>query len=466
MLRRILDSPWLYFGLAAVLVVVGLASQIEVRLPPRPAGTVEDIAKLRERKDLNVVLILIDTLRADHLTGFGYGRPTSPFLDRLMADGVRFTNVEAQSTWTKSSMASLWTSFWPIQTGILRWDQSLPGGAPMPAKAFKTLGFQTAGIYRNGWLAPKFGFGQGFDVYYKPSASATPAKFQHRNPSAHPLTGSDADITVSTAGFLNSYGRDRFFLYLHMMDVHQYAYDASSPVFGTSYVDFYDSAIAWVDHNVGVMAKSFDDHRLLDHTVFVIASDHGEEFGEHGLEGHARNLYDEVTHVPLIISFPFALPDGIVVDQLVRNVDIVPTILDLVGLPLPEGSPGHSLVPLIEAAGRGQPITDAPPPAFAHLDLAWGQTEHPPNPIVSVKTPDWKLIHALNGTDPEQLYDEKKDPKNLRNVATQEAAPLAVLKPLISQYLATPPASWGTPDQVQIESQQLEQLKALGYIIK
>ncbi|HTF35297.1 MAG TPA: sulfatase [Myxococcota bacterium] len=465
MLRRILDSPWLYFTLAALLLIAAILSQLEIRLPPRHAGTIDDIARLRERKDLNVVWVVIDTLRADHLSGYGYARSTSPVMDRLAGEGVSFTHVEAQSTWTKTSMASLWTSLWPIQTGILRWDQSLAEKVKMPAEALKDAGFRTAGIYRNGWLGTKFGFGQGFDTYYRPSTDIKPGGFERHNPSAHPLKGSDGDITESVFEFLRGYGRERFFLYLHLMDVHQYAYDVSTPVYGTAYMDSYDSAINWVDHNLGVIEKALDDAKLLDRTVLVISSDHGEAFREHGFDGHARTLYSETTRVPLIVSFPFLLPKGVVVNEQVRNLDVWPTIFDLLGLPPIEGAVGRSLLPLVEAAGRGQTVPDPPPPAFAHLDRTWGSIEQKPAPIVSVKKAGWKLIHSMNSKEPEELYDENKDPGDRKNVANEEGAARAELEPLISQYLALPLGPGGTPTKVEVDKDQLEQLRALGYIV-
>lgn len=466
MLRRLLDSPWLYFSAAGLLVVIGLLSQVEVRLPARSEGSVSDIAKLRERDDLNVIFVVIDTLRADHLSSYGYPRKTSAFMDSLAERGVRFERVEAQSTWTKTSMASLWTGFWPSQTGVLRWDQSLPDAALMPAEVFQKAGFRTAGIYRNGWLAPKFGFGQGFETYLKPTTAATPAKFQKHNPSADPLQGSDADATFGAFEFLRGNGKQRFFLYLHLMDVHQYAYDANTPIFGTSYMDAYDSAIAWVDHNLGILAMGLEKEGLLDKTILVIASDHGEAFDEHGVEGHAQDLHGEVTQTPLLISFPFALKEPLVIPDQVRNVDIMPTLLDILGLPpLPDAS-GRSLVPMMERVARGEPPTEPPWPAYSELDRTWGQMEKAPSLIVSLRQGDWKLIHWVDGSKPELLYDKKTDPGEQRNLAPDGKGPLAGFEQEISRYLALAPAPFGAPTQVEVDSAQLEQLRALGYIIK
>jgi arylsulfatase A-like enzyme len=465
-LRRILDSPWLYFGAAALLVAAGLLSQVRVRLPERSTGSVDAISALRERDDLNVIFVLIDTLRADHLSGYGYSRKTSPFLDSLAQTGIRFSRVEAQSSWTKTSMASLWTGFWPSQTGVLRWDHSVPESAKMPAEQFQDAGFRTAGIYRNSWLTPKFGFAQGFDTYLRPVAAATPARFEKKNPSTHPLQGSDADVTLSAIEFLKANANERFFLYLHLMDVHQYAYDAKIPAFGTSYLDAYDTSIAWVDHNLGVLYAKLAEAGLLERTVIVVAADHGEAFGEHGFEGHARDVHAEVTETPLIISLPFALEEPVVVDDLVANVDIMPTILDLVGLPPLPGAAGRSLVPLILAAGSGEKAPLEPRPAYAELDRTWGATEQKPALVVSLRNDDWKYIHSVDGSVPEQLYDKREDPGEKTNVAAEQSVPLAALVQQVSRYLALAPAPFGRADQVEVGEEELERLRALGYVIK
>ena len=208
--------------------------------------------------------------------------------------------------------------------------------------------------------------------------SRTPERFERRSPSTHPLLGNDFDATEAAVEFLRAHTRDRFFLYVHYMDLHQYMYDqeAAKLAFGTSYSDAYDSALSWVDRNVGRLVEELQELNLLRRTVVVVASDHGEGFYEHGQEGHARTLYREVSEVPLVFSLPFALETGVVVKPLVRNVDLFPTLLDLLGLPpLPE-TDGRSLVSLIEAAARGNGAPDEAgkelPSALSYLDRSWG----------------------------------------------------------------------------------------------
>jgi arylsulfatase A-like enzyme len=466
--RRLLNSPWLYFGLAALLAAGYVASRVEIRLPSRPVGTAADIATLRERDDLNLVFVLIDTLRADRLSSYGYERPTSPVLDDLASVGVRFAHVQAQSSWTKCSMASLWTSLYPQHSGVLRFRDALPEKAVLPAEMLRQAGLRTGGIWRNGWIANNFGFGQGFELNVRPTPSRTPEKFERRNPSTHPLQGSDRDATESAIRFVRTHRDERFFLYVHYMDVHQYLYDESSTLFGTGYSDAYDNAIHWVDRNLGMLAAELDRLDLLKRTLIVIAADHGEAFYEHGLEGHARNLYREVTETPLVLALPFRIEGGVVVEPTVRNIDVWPTVLDLMGLaPLP-GARGRSLLPLVLAtteatppAGRSGPS----PLAFAQLDLRWGRMAEEPDPLVSLVRGPHRYLHRVNAPERSELYDRSTDPEEQQNLLGEDPALVAELRSDVEAYLAGPPADFGPAEEVEVDEMRREQLRALGYAI-
>ncbi len=463
MLRKLLDSPWLYFSLAGLILVVAVLSQVQIHLPSRPVGRVEDLDGLRERSDLNVVFFLIDTLRADHLSCYGYGRETSPVIDFLTKTGVRFAHVESQSSWTKASMASLWTGAYPRRTGVLRYPDAVSPEATLPAEVLRGAGYRTAGIFRNGWVANNFGFAQGFDLYVQPRVSATPAKFQRRSPSAHALHGSDWDATESAAEFIVGNKQERFFLYVHYMDVHQYLYEVDSGKFGNDITDAYDNAIHWTDRNVSSVLGELERNDLLSRTVVVIAADHGESFYEHGIEGHARNLYREVTETPFILILPFRLEPGIVVDARVQNVDVWPTVLDLLGLPPLPGADGRSLVPLIRAAanGAGEPEDLVERPSFAELDQTWGRTAADPRPIVAVVDGRYRMIRHVNSGRSE-LYDRNIDPREQTNLAEAEPAALAALEARVEAYLSSVSA-WQVP-QVELDEMRRAQLQALGYL--
>ncbi len=259
------------FTVLAAVVMLALITAGLVRVlihtgdrDSRPRGTLEDLLALRERSDLNVLFVLVDTLRADRLGAYGYQRDTSPNLDALAATGIRFAQQVSQSSWTKCSMASLWTGLYPVRTRVLRSYDVVSQEARMPAEVFQEAGFRTAAIWRNGWIDPNFGFSQGFEIYLSPrSERRNRARVKRLEDPNVSLIGDDADILNSALEFLRNHGHERWFLYLHMMDVHQYTYSEDAALFGTSYSDSYDNSIRWVDSLLGFRANSFttETHR-------------------------------------------------------------------------------------------------------------------------------------------------------------------------------------------------------------
>src|SRR5262249_10579794 len=156
-------------------------------------------------------------LRAEHLSSYGYQRPTSPTIDFIASQGVRFAHHLSQSSWTKCSMASLWTSLYPQHSGVTRFEDVLPAEAHMPAEILSEAGFRTAGLWRNGWVEGYFGFDQGFQTYTRPNVFPVPAEVRRENPT-NPHGGTDQDLVRSAEEFLKVNADQRWFLYLHLMD--------------------------------------------------------------------------------------------------------------------------------------------------------------------------------------------------------------------------------------------------------
>jgi choline-sulfatase len=464
MLSRIFGRRSLFIVVAIVLVVGGLALQLDVRTNPRPLGSADDIASLAARNDLNLLFVLIDTLRADRLSAYGYGRETSPNIDALAATGVRFAENLSQSSWTKCSMASLWTGSYPARTGVTRAPQAISDEARMPAEILNQAGLRTFAIWRNGWIRPAFGFSQGFEVYHSPRATPIPASVRRERPSAS-VVGTDQDTAFSAMEFLRAHGDERWFLYLHLMDVHQYVYDKDSALFGNTYSDIYDNSIRWTDRVLGSVIEQLDARGLREKTLIVLAADHGEAFGEHGREGHARDVYGEVTTTPLILSFPFRLEPGVVVEAPSENVDLWPTLLDLLGLPPLEDADGRSRRPELLAAARGAPAPARQNPRFAHLDQTWGRSNREPRPMVSVSDGSFRLIRP-EGDVPAELFDKAADPREQVDLASDRPEVLAHMIKLAEDYLASEPAEWAGDSEVEIDPQELEQLRALGYQVE
>ncbi len=469
-MTKLIDMRWPWLVAAALLLLVFVSTFFEVRFPgdwdTRPVGTVEDITALAERGDLNVLMLTIDTLRAERLGVYGYERDTSPHLDSLAASGVRFERHLSQSSWTKASMASLWTGFYPSRTGITRYDGVLPEDALMPAEVLRDAGFQTVGLWRNGWVSPTFGFDQGFDVYQRPIGTTLPANLRRENPTLSER-GTDESLVEAGLEFLRVSGDRPWFLYMHMMDLHEYVYDADSALFGSKSSDLYDNSIRWTDGTVGFLMEKLAEMGQLDRTLIAIVSDHGEAFLERGIEGHARRVYRETTEVPFLLLFPFRLEPGVVVKTRSQNVDVWPTLFELLGIETSEGSDGRSLVPDILASARGEEPAAEDRIAFAALDQNWAKRDASALPTVAVVDGPHRYIRVQNegGDLQEQLFDATDDAREVRDWAATDPATLERLRAIADEYYQRKP-DWGESPTREIDELELNLLRALGYKIE
>jgi arylsulfatase A-like enzyme len=463
--------PWL---VAAGLILLWLASTAvrfeDSSVDDRPVGGEAEILQLAERDDVNVLFILIDTLRAERLGAYGYHRDTSPAIDEFASKGVRFARQLSQSTWTKASMASLWTGLYPVHTGVTRFDHVVSDEAVMPAEVFRDAGFKTIGIYRNGWVAPTFGFNQGFDVYTHAPRLRVKSKVRARNPTIS-NDSNDEETVAAAIEFLRVSGHDgRWLLYLHFMDVHEFLYDEESALFGGAHSDMYDNSIRWTDGTLKILFSYLREFGLADNTIVAIASDHGEAFRERGLEGHARAVYRETTEVPFLLAFPFKLEPGVVVPTRTQNIDIWPTIFDLIGIDPPAGLDGVSRVPEILTAVAGETIeADDDEPAIAILDETWGRQKLPPRLRVAVSEGPYRYVRreaAPNGnsTPTEELFDAASDPKELEDVLENRPEVADRLRRIAADQLEEAP-TWGEAPKREIGELELNQLRALGYAL-
>ncbi|MBW2425010.1 MAG: sulfatase [Deltaproteobacteria bacterium] len=455
-------SPKALAAIGVAMVLLFILSSIDFYRDPRPVAEVAEIEAIAERDDLNLLFIVIDTLRADRLSGYGYGRETSPGLDYLAREGIRFSRHRAQSSWTKNSMASMWTGLHPVRSGVLRHGDALPAEARLPAEILRDAGFVTAGIWRNGWVAPNFGFAQGFETYQSPLTRSAPSEVR-RKARAGRIDGTDIDTILSANQFMRTNIDRRWFLYLHLMDVHQYVTNDESAIFGNSYSDAYDNSILWVDLQIRALTGELDRLGLRDRTLIAVVSDHGEAFGEHGLEGHARNVYSEVTHTPWILGLPLRIRGGIVVRDVTENVDVWPTLLELLGLPPMPESDGISRLPAIVRApktiARGDQVD------FAHLDRTWGRVNAEPSPTIGVRDGRFRLVRYLGEEARDELYDLQSDPLEQTNVAPLRPAILKRLQGRADSYMEQEIVWSEGVTRVDLDEMDLMQLRALGYSI-
>ncbi len=446
-------------GLFASLGLSFLALGCERRVAPA-----EIPAQLQALGQPSLVLILVDTLRADFTTPYGFAEDTSPELARWAERGVLFERDRAQSSWTKISVASLLTSLWPRSHGMREARDGLADGAVTLAEVLHDAGYATYAVQTNGWLHQSFGFQQGFDRYMFPKTGGDPRLGQ---PSLWP----HADRVVEEAGrLLDAHDPARpFFLYLHFMDVHEYAAPPHFKTFGTDSKGAYLAAIRWVDDAIERVRKQIAATGDLEQTLIVFVADHGEAFGEHGVHGHARNVLTPVAWVPLVLRFPFRVEPPLRVATQVRNLDVAPTLLELAGVPVPDSFEGTSLVPLITGAREQADL-----PSFAALGV-------PLFPDASVQTSvsDGRWTYARNASPPaddpeayegkavapgaEFLFDRRVDPGENANLIAREPAEAKRMAALLDAHLAE--RQRGVVEKgVRIDPEIAERLRAMGYL--
>jgi choline-sulfatase len=419
----------------------------------------------------NVIVYLVDALRADHLGCYGYGRPVSPRVDAFAREAVLFRHTVAQSSWTRPATTTLLTGLFPRTHGVNGKRDVLAGEAVTLAERLREQGYRTAGFVTNGNVARSFGLGQGFETY-------------ELLPQKHSAA---TDVNAEAAGWLqNQWKRDApFFLYLHTVEPHapytpplpfrqrfapgvrdegltrmnvlkrlEEGRIAATPELRRNLLDLYDSEIAANDAAFGELLDLLGRRGILEDTVIVFVSDHGEEFLEHGGWEHGRTLHAEMLDVPLIVRVP-GLKSGKVVQRQVQQADVVPTVLDLLGLPVAAGVDGRSLVPWI--AGDGPAGEDpAETAAFSWLDQHGLRA-------AAVTTPGWRLIEDRLPTPGRALYDRRADPGEHRDLTAERAVRAGYLRARLRTEERLRKgrlrAGESTPD-----SELRKQLEALGYV--
>jgi arylsulfatase A-like enzyme len=346
-------------------------------------------------------------------------------------------------------MASLMTSLWPRSHAVRETTDGLGEAALTLAEVFRAAGYRTYGVQSNGWLEQTFGFHQGFERYMFPRGGGGPALRSSIWPHADNVY-LEADRLIAAHP-----PADPFFLYLHFMDVHEYAAPPDHKRFGEDDRGAYVAAIAWVDEVLERLRHRLDHAGLLDRSLLVLASDHGETFGEGGAHGHARNVLAPVLRVPLLIRLPFPAKPVRVAAR-VRNLDIAPTLLDLAGIPAPPDFEGRSLVPWI--AGTGQAVDL---PAYASLTALLYR-----DAVLQESVSDGPWTFARNAGEPasELLFDSGVDPDANVNLVDIETERADALRAALDSHLSREPSPGAARTDVRIDPSLAQKLRALGYM--
>ena len=388
----------------------------------------------------NVVLIVVDDLRADHVSSYGYHRETAPFVDELAQQGVLFENAISQSSWTKTSVASILSSLNPDAHGVHRANDVLSHDLVLLPELLQEAGYRTFCVHGNPWMDRQFGFNQGFDYYV----------YSHW----HNEDMSGERVMREAIKWLGSEPEEPFFLYLHFMDVHApFVAPTGYGVFGDGQEGAYDASILYVDTQLRELHDELGALGVLDDTWFVFTSDHGEEFGEHGdASGHGRTLYREVLDVPLIFYHPRRDLKEKRIARQVRLIDVAPTILDLAGISTPEAMQGGSLRANLEGDPRGAPLLAVSRVGSEGIDL------------FSFTTPQHKYVLDL-GTGVEELYDRSRDPLESENIASRYPDVVERLRRQAQTIRETEQARRGVSETLtEIDEELREALRALGYL--
>ena len=436
-------------GLVAALSV-GLVTLFGLRLAgPRSA------AGLAPKR---VVVVVVDTLRRDHLPFYGYARDTAPFLSGLARESVVFEQAFSTSSWTAPSTASLFTSLYPVQHGVtlgLRATRKLmthgetsrlnriPEAAETLPEALARAGYAGFGLTQNVNISRELGFAQGFARFVNQpaddSADVLHARLMawRRRLAEHP----------------------RHFLYLHYLDPHS-PYQERAPWFDPTtrgrqrLVSAYDSEIAYVDQHLRLAYEALG---WAEDTLLVVTADHGEEFWEHGSVEHGRTLFGEVVNVPLLVRFPGGRFGGQRVTAPVSLIDVLPTLREAVGLPRSPQDMGRSLLPLVE--GRALPERTL----FLHLER--------PEPTGTVRDLRGSLAGGLKlieggpaAPQPPQLYDLQRDPLDQDDLAGRQPAGLQALLGRAALFERSARRLAADATEVTLDPEAQERLRALGYV--
>jgi arylsulfatase A-like enzyme len=450
---------------------------------------------LKRAEGKNVIIVSIDALRPDHLSCYGYDRPTSPNIDNLARGGARFERAICQSPGSTASHASILTSLYPLTHGAWNVGASLHEDINALQDHLGERGYVTAFFANNYFLQKRFGFGHGFHTFGNEGkvqqVRAAPLR-------SYPLSlgvvrfihawrtkpGEANDFTIDQAlSWIDKNRKRKFFLFLHVMDPHApyappaeyrsaflrktYDYDIKdgpklrsrisslSPEDKMQLVDLYDGDIAYADSKMGRLMERLRRWNLEEKTVVVITADHAEVLDEHGGLFNHGYLWDSCIRVPLIIHYPSAVPAGAVIDEIVESVDIVPTALGLIEEPGLPGAQGTDLTGLMNGE-----VDKAQGVAFTLGGITEGEG-------YSITTPRWKL--SWIDEDHVELYDLLKDPEETVNLIDSEPDTAAALQRRLltwvneSRKAAVVPRS-ETVALERLDRETRDRLRTLGYV--
>ncbi len=431
----------------------------------------------------NILLITVDTLRADHLSCYGYSRLTSPNIDRLAKEGVQFRNAYTPVPLTGPAHASLLTSVYPQQHGATINGMKV-SARPRPVSLAQLLhrnGYRTA-AFVSAWPLKKgiVGLGRGFDVYDE--------NFTYHYKLVNAARHAD-EVTASALRWLRKPRKRPIFLWVHYFDPHS-PYElhdeyvdlpdnpGASPLHRASLsqsredadrILAYDSEIAYADRYVGELLRELDTLKLRERTLVVLAADHGENLGENGYVGHGDRIDQPIVHIPLVFSYPGVISAGQVIAEDVSLLDVTPTILEYAGLPVRIPIEGHTLKPLIDAGSQAPSDASAYfltyseppllPPRWLSWVWSWAKSKMVP---ARLGFADGQLKFVLEGNERRpSLYRLDEMAREETPFQTSDAE-IETYRVRLTKWVER--TNRGLLPQGKLSQEDIEMLRSLGYI--
>ena len=387
-----------------------------------------------------IIIISIDTLRADHLPAYGYTKVKTPAIDALAADGVVFERAYSHAPQTLPAHASLLSGRLPFETGVRdNVGFTVKDSERMLPQMLRDRGFTTGGVVSAYVLRKETGIGRGFGFFDGEMPPSSPEL------TIGQVQRDGAESVRIAEHWLDSIGTSRAFLFLHLYEPHK----PYTPPERFSELAPYDGEIAYTDELVGRLVRYLKSHQLYDRSTIILLSDHGEGLGDHGEQEHGLFVYDEAIHVPLIIKQESNAGAGRRVADLVQHIDLVPTILDLVKAPGSGGFRGRSLKPVLDGTGRLPDTSVYSEALYARYHFGWSE-------LTALTDDRYRYIKAPR----EELYDLQRDADERTNIADERPQARQALRSALDRVAAG--ATIQAPAEVSADAR--ERLQALGYV--
>lgn len=394
----------------------------------------------------NIVVITIDTLRADHLGCYGDKQIKTPNLDALAQEGVRFERAYTPVPVTLPAHTALFTGTYPLRSGMHDFaDNKLNPAQPTLASVLKENGYATGAVIGSAVLDSRFGLNHGFDFYYDHFDFS---RLQESNLDEMERSG---DVVADQAlDWLDKNYQKKFFLWMHLYDPH-YPYRPPSP-YSEEYKDHpYDGEIAFADSQVGRLIRELKEKGVYQNTVIVVTGDHGESLGEHGEKTHGFFIYNATLHIPVILRLPGG-PAARTVSALVSLPDLMPTVLSYLKIDVPSEVQGRNLLPLMTAEDKDKARSLYAETFLPRLHFNWSE----------LRGAETENYHFIDAPKPE-LYDLSKDPGETNNLYAQKKAVAEEMRAKLTSLIQQYGAGQELAQKTGLDPALMERLKSLGY---